>query len=124
METLFKNKWFYRLLIAYIFLLLIWNTYMVVTGNLLGLIAVVIELVLLYLLFNKHRLAKMAIHFWAIIMMIGPGLSLIGKLIKVISGDDLNTMIDSIVQNSLLFTFGLIIYYFNKKTVFIVESSQ
>ena len=124
METVFKNRWFYRLLIAYIFLLLIWNTYMVVTGNLLGLIAIVIELALLYLLFNKHRLAKTAIHFWAIIMIIGPGLSILGKLIKVATGDDLNFMVDSLVQNLLLFTFGLIIYYFNKKTVFIAERSQ
>ncbi|WP_339648655.1 hypothetical protein [uncultured Salegentibacter sp.] len=119
METVFKNKWFYRLLIIYIFLILIWNTYMVISGNYLGLIAVVIELALLYLLFNKHRLAKMAIHFWAIIMMVGPGLSIIGKLIKIAMGDDLNFMVDSLVQNLLLFTFGLLIYYFNKKTVFV-----
>jgi len=124
METVFRNKWFYRLLIAYIFLLLIWNTYMVVTGNFLGLIAVVIELALLYLLFNKHRWTKMAIHFWAIIMMIGPGLSILGKLIKMATGDDLNFMVDSLVQNLLLFTFGFIIYYFNKKTVFLVEKSE
>ncbi|PKD20207.1 hypothetical protein APR41_14590 [Salegentibacter salinarum] len=121
METVFKNRWFYRLLIIYIFLILIWNTYMVISGNYLGLIAVVIELALLYLLFNKHRLAKMAIHFWAIIMMVGPGLSIIGKLIKMATGDDLNFMVDSLVQNLLLFTFGLLIYYFNKKTVFIQE---
>lgn len=119
METVFKNKWFYRLLIIYIFLILIWNTYMIISGNYLGLIAVVIELTLLYLLFNKHRLAKMAIHFWAIIMMVGPGLSIIGKLIKIATGDDLNFMVDSLVQNLLLFTFGLLIYYFNKKTVFV-----
>ncbi|WP_037320054.1 hypothetical protein [Salegentibacter sp. Hel_I_6] len=121
METVFKNKWFYRLLIIYIFLILIWNTYMVISGNYLGLIAVVIELALLYLLFNKHRLAKMAIHFWAIIMMVGSGLSILGKLIKVATGDDLNFMVDSLVQNLLLFTFGLLIYYFNKKTVFVRE---
>ncbi len=121
METVFKNKWFYRLLIIYIFLILIWNTYMVISGNFLGLIAVVIELALLYLLFNKHRLAKTAINFWAIIMMLGPGLSIIGKLIKLATGDDLNFMVDSLVQNLLLFTFGLVIYYFNKKTVFLRE---
>jgi hypothetical protein len=61
----------------------------------------------------------MAIHFWAIIMMVGPGLSIIGKLIKIATGDDLNFMVDSLVQNLLLFTFGLLIYYFNKKTVFV-----
>ncbi|MBI6120231.1 hypothetical protein [Salegentibacter maritimus] len=124
MEAVFKNKWFYWLLITYIFLLLIWNTYMVVTGNLMGLIAVVIELALLYLLFNKHKLAKTAIHFWAIIMMIGPGLSIIGKLIKVVTGDDLNLMVNSLAQNLLLFTFGLIIYYCNKTSVFIAEKNR
>lgn len=121
METVFKNRWFYKLLIIYILLILIWNTYMVISGNYLGLIAVVIELILLYLLFNKHRLAKMAIHFWAIIMMVGPGLSITGKLIKMATGDDLNFMVDSLVQNLLLFTFGLLIYYFNKRTVFVQE---
>ena len=97
---------------------------MVVTGNLMGLIAVVIELALLYLLFNKHKLTKTAIHFWAIIMMIGPGLSIFGKLIKVVTGDDLNLMVNSLVQNLLLFTFGLIIYYCNKTSVFIAEKSR
>ncbi|MBZ9730325.1 hypothetical protein LB467_11570 [Salegentibacter sp. JZCK2] len=124
METVFENKWFYKLLITYIFLLLIWNTYMVITGNFLGLIAVVIEIALLYLLFNKHRLTKIVIHFWAILLMIGPGLSIIGLVIKLTSGDNLNRMADDLVQYLLLFTFGVLIYYFNKKTVFVREKQS
>jgi hypothetical protein len=66
-------------------------------------------------------LAKPAINFWAILLMIGPGLSIVGKIIKFMTGDKLNAMADSLVQNLLLFTFGVIIYYFNKTTVLIRE---
>lgn len=94
---------------------------MVVKGNYLGLIPVIIELFLLYLLFNKHKLAKPAINIWAIILIIGPAMVLLGKLIKLGIGDEFNSGLNEIAKNLLLLTFGYLIYYFNKKTVRIQE---
>jgi len=124
MKTVFRNKWFYRLLIIYIFLLLIWNSFMVIKGDYLGLIAVIIELFLLYLLFNKHKLAKPAIMVWAVFLIIGPGLVLLGKLIKFGIGDELNSDLDELIKHLLLLTFGIIIYYFNKTTVLIQPTKE
>jgi hypothetical protein len=97
---------------------------MVIKGNYLGLIAVIIELFLLYLLFNKHKLAKPAIMVWAVFLIIGPGLVLLGKLIKFGIGDELSSGLDELIKHLLLLTFGIIIYYFNKTTVLIQPTKE
>ena len=92
---------------------------MVIKGDYLGLIVVIIELLLLYLLFNKHKLAKPVIMVWAVFLIIGPGLVLLGKLIKFGIDDELNSGLDELIKHLLLLTFGIIIYYFNKTMVLI-----
>jgi len=121
-KIIFKNQTFYYLLISYLIILICWNSYAVVNGSLFGLIPIVIQLIIIYLLYDKNKHAKIGIKIWSIVLIIGPSLSIVGKLLKTVAGTDLD--LKKLIENLILLTVGILIYYFNDKTVEIEKISE
>jgi len=69
------------------------------------------------LVLMKNKYAKIGVKIWAIILMIGGGLVILGKLLKLLIGDDISDGIEKLILNIIIFTVGLFIYSFNQKTV-------
>jgi len=111
----FKNQPFYYLLISYLIILLFWNSYAILNGNLFGIIPVVIQLIIIYLLYDKNKHAKIGIKIWSIVLIIGPSLSIVGKLLKTVAGTDLD--LKKMIENIIMLTVGILIYYYNENTV-------
>tara|TARA_R110001606_G_scaffold397990_1_gene575960 strand:+ start:2410 stop:2793 length:384 start_codon:yes stop_codon:yes gene_type:complete len=121
-KIIFKNQTFYYLLISYLIILLFWNSYAILNGNLFGIIPVVIQLIIIYLLYDKNKNAKIGIKIWSIVLIIAPSLSIAGKLLKSVAGTDLD--LKKLVENILMLTIGILIFYYNDKTVEIEKISE
>ena len=121
-KTKFKNLTFYRLLVGYLIILLIWNGYVIVSGNIIGVLPLLVQLTLLFLIFDKNKLAKLGIKIWSIILIIGPGLSISGGLIKVLVGENFD--FKKTLSNLIILVTGILVFYFNKKSVEIVTTEK
>ncbi len=114
-KTIFKNSIFYWFLIGFLIINLIRNGYEVVSGNMFGVIPMIIQMVLLYLIFDKNKFAKIGIKIWSILLIVGPGLIISGGLIKVIAGENFN--FKESLANLIMLAVGMLIFYFNNQTV-------
>ena len=56
----------------------------------IALLPIAIQGVLLFLIFSKNKNAKIGIKIWAIILMLGYGISFLAKLLKITLGDEIN----------------------------------
>lgn len=116
-KTIFTNNIFYWLLLAYLSLLISWNVYAFSLGQFFAVLPVSLQLALLYLILKKHKLAKIGVTAWSVLLMLGPGLAILGKILKVLTGDSLSLMIPQLLESFCFFLVGLSIFYFNKNTV-------
>ena len=119
-KTEFKNKIFQYSLTGYLILLLCWNLYALNTGNLYGLIPIIIQGALLILIFLKNKYTKIGIKIWSIILILSSGLSLAGKSIKIFLGDEI--IITEFMVKILFLSIGILIYIFNEKFVELIKS--
>jgi len=118
-QSIFKNKSFYYLLISYLIILILWNSYTVTKGVLIGILPIMIQLILLYLIFDKNKLTKKGIKIWSIIIILGNGISLFAKLLKITLGDEI--IITDLLNKFVFLTTGILIYVFNEKYTEIVK---
>ncbi|MEK6152568.1 hypothetical protein WIW50_04885 [Flavobacteriaceae bacterium 3-367] len=117
-KTVFKNQTFQVIIIFTLGILICWNLYtFLISLSLIGLIPTIIQIVVLTLVLLKHRNAKMGINVWAVLLMLGGGLVIVGKIIKLLIGDDISNGIGKLLLNIVFFSAGLAIYRFNQKTV-------
>ncbi|NAY93438.1 hypothetical protein GTQ34_16120 [Muricauda sp. JGD-17] len=117
-KTFFKNQTFHVLIIFALGFLICWNLYIfLISKSLVALIPTVIQVVVLTLVLMKHKHAKMGINVWAVILMLGGGLVILGKLMKLSIGDDITDGLGKLILNVIIFSAGLAIYNFNQKTV-------
>ncbi len=116
-KTKFNNQLFLYLLIAFIIVLLGWNAYVIVTGNIMAVISIIIPLVVLFLIFDKNKYAKNGINIWSIIIMIGSLMSITGRIIKIMVDENVTLDINKFIKNSIILTIGALILYFTKTTV-------
>lgn len=123
-KTSFKNDIFYWLLLAYLVLLISWNAYALFLGQIFALLPVSLQLALFFLIFKKHKLAKTGISIWAILLMIGPGLSILGKSLKIITGDSFSLQLPQLLESFLFLLIGICILLFNRKTVVLQNSEE
>ena len=68
----------------------------------------------------SHSHAKNGIKIWAIILILSHGLSLVGKSIKILLGEEI--IISELMNKIIFLTIGILIYLFNEKYVEIVKS--
>lgn len=114
-KTIFKNQLFFYMLVSYLIIMICWNSYTVISGNLIGIIPIVVQLTVLYLIIDKHKYAKIGIKIWSILLIAGPSLSIFGGLLKMLA--DVDFVINKLIQNILILTIGIFIFYFNEKTL-------
>ena len=116
-RTIFNNPTFHTAIIIILGILLCWNLYsLLISNNLVALIPMFIQTAILALILTKNKNAKKGIGIWAIILIIGPGISIVAKAIKIFLGDPLDEISPLIYQLVLLLS-GLVIYHYNKTTV-------
>jgi hypothetical protein len=114
--VIFKNKIFYSLLTAYLILLLIYNLYATLTGNLFGLIPVSIQIALIILILIKNKYAKLFIQIWVIVaLFIGSGLEIIVELLQGFEDFKLTLLMYNLFQ----FGIGLLILDYTRRTVIV-----
>ena len=124
-KTFFKNQTFQVLIIVVLGLLICWNLYtFLLTKSLVALLPTIIQIVVLILVLVKHKYAKMGINVWAVILMLGGGLVILGKLLKILAGDDMMDGIGKLILNIIIFSAGLAIYNFNQKTVEVKRTDE
>lgn len=124
-KTFFKNQPFQALIIATLGLLICWNLYtFLISMSLMALIPTLIQIIVLVLVLMKHKHAKMGINVWAVILMLGGGLVVLGKLLKIFAGDDIMDGIGKLILNVIVFSVGLAIYIFNQKTVEVKRTEE
>ena len=117
-KTVFSNKIFYTLLLVGLGVLLCWNLYTFsISQNLIALIPALVQIIVLILVLMKDKHAKLGIKIWSIILMVGPGLSILGKTIKLLLGDDMASEIGALGIQVLILLVGLAIFHFNNTTV-------
>lgn len=119
-KTIFKDSLFYWLLISLLFITLIWNFYTLLTGVLVSLIPITIQLIIIYLILTKNKHTKIGIKIWSLILIVGPSLSFFGKLLKIIIGDNFQPMTIDMIQNLIMLIIGIFIYTYNQNTVEVV----
>ena len=124
-KVFFTNKIFLNLLISYLIILIVYNSYAeLITNTITGIIPIIFEIILLILIFNKHRYAKMSILIWAAItLIIGYGFEVVATLFdylnnyfdKNLEAFNLNKFIFNIIQLMI----GVLILHYTKRTVII-----
>lgn len=117
-KTIFNNQTFHGLLIAALGILFCWNLYTyLISKSLIALIPAIVQVIVLVLVLTKNKHAKLGIKIWAIILIVGSSLSILGKTIQLLAGDDLlGKIVPLMVQIVILFA-GLTIYHYNSTTV-------
>ena len=113
-KIIYKSDFFYYGLIVYLILLIIINLYNLTNGVYISILPLVIQSIILTLVITKNKLAKSGVNLWSIILILGPTLSLLGKLIKGALADGFN--FEVIFKQVLLLSIGITIYYYNKTT--------
>ncbi len=97
-KNVLNNQTFSTFLLIGIGIISCWNLYTFsITQNLIALIPAVVQLIILVLVLTKNMPAKMGIKIWSILLIIGPSLSILGKTIQVLSGDDVLGKVGSLI---------------------------
>lgn len=119
-ETVFKNQTFKVCLIITLTLLIIWNLYtFIMLDSIKAIVRGVIQFIILMMVVTKSEYAKPVVNIFAILMIIGSSLSILGKLIKL-SFDQFDLeMLINFISNFILLAIGIAIYHFNTKTVIV-----
>lgn len=127
------NESYYKSLILIISTLLIYNIYStIISKNLIGVLPIILQSVLIYLLLTKNKLAQNVIKIWTIIVFfIAQGLRIIGMgmqtLGKNMQGEENATEIlstEKILLAAILIIIGIIIWNLNKGFGEIIRTSK
>lgn len=83
-KAIFTDKIFYYGIIMFISILLLYNVYSILSNFELRLIMpILIQIILLILIFNKHKLIKLLLKIWSEIFLVGAfTLIILGGLLK------------------------------------------
>jgi len=119
MKTYFNNITFYWILISSISLLLLINVITFIsTLNPIALLPIIIQSLLLFLIFSKHKYAKIGIKIWTILfLLIANGLQLLGAILQTISSTNPNITMLDYLKFIVLIVIGVAILVFTNKTV-------
>ena len=86
-RAVFKNKIYYYCLITILIVLLVLNIIQLMDGNWKMLIPIIVQIVLLFLIFSKNHLTKIAIKIWLIILLITGGIQIFTGVFYVFAGE-------------------------------------
>lgn len=118
-KTIFKNKVFYYFLATYLIIIIGWNSYNVTKGYLMGILPIVVQLILLYLIFDNNKFTKLGVKIWSIVLIVGYGVSILAKLLKVVLGVEI--IIADLLNKFIFLIIGILIYVLNEKYTEIIK---
>ena len=115
----FINKPFYWILLAFLGLLLMWNTYsLILTRKLFGVFPVIIQLVLIVLILIKHEYAKIGIKIWSLVfLIIAPGLVLLGIILKLFASSNEEISTNAIIFDGITIIAGILIFSYTNDSI-------
>ncbi len=115
----FINKPFYWILLAFLSLLLIWNTYsLILTRKLFGVFPVIIQLVLIVLILIKHEYAKIGIKIWSLVfLIIAPGLVLLGIILKLFASSNEEISTNAVIFDGITIIAGILIFSYTNDSI-------
>ncbi len=115
----FINKPFYWILLVFLSLLLIWNTYsLILTRKLFGVFPVIIQLVLIVLILIKHEYAKIGIKIWSLVfLIIAPGLVLLGIILKLFASSNEEISTNAIIFDGITIIAGILIFSYTNDSI-------
>jgi hypothetical protein len=119
-KVLFKNKIFrigFAIMLTILFFLNLFS--FLTTLKLLPLVATIAQGIIVYFIISKNKLAKIGIKIWASILIFGAGLSLLGKILKLIAQKSPLSFNNEVFLDFLLLFFGVLVYYLANKTIVI-----
>ena len=117
-KTVFKNQNFQALVITALGILFCLNLYnLLFAKSYFSLIPLTVQAVVLYLILTRDKNAKLGIKVWSVIMMVGSGLSILSKIVKMALGDDVVSMMGPLILQLLFFAVGMLCYNYNETTV-------
>ena len=116
-KTKYNNLTFLLLLKIFLLAMFGLNILTLISGDFISAFRLMLIAVLIYFVFKEHKYAKDGIHYWTLLLIIGSSLALIGKTLKIVTGDPINPYIESIIIHIITLTIAFIVYNFNKNTV-------
>jgi hypothetical protein len=125
-KSVFTNKIFYYLLVAFIIALLIYNSILSIKdNNIYGIIPIAIEIALLVLIFTKDRYAKLSIIIWAVIFsIIGNGFDAIAYLMDAFNDGFKTIPLYSFLYDIVGLVIGILIIDYTRRTVILERVSS
>ena len=118
-KVFYKYQMFYSFLILLLSVLIIWNIYNAYLGTKASIFSIIIQVVMMILLVQRHEKTKIAFKIWSILVMAGSGLKFISGIITVFIGDDSELFIEPIIISLLMIILGYIVYAYNERDVYV-----
>lgn len=125
-KTIFTNQIFKGIILITLCILIILNTYsLLIQQRIMSVLPLFIQAIVMFLIIKEHKYAKLGIKIWTIFIITGYGMSLVGKLIKVLLENNYSANTVYFLSEQVLFLLiGFTILYFNNKTVKVEISEQ
>lgn len=119
-KTVFKNQTFQALVVAALGILMAVNLFNTIFAlSYISLLPFAVQATVLVLVLTKDKYAKSAINIWSILLMVGSGFSLLGKIIFLTIGD--NVELGSLFLQAIFLSIGIAVYYYNMETTEVVS---
>jgi len=122
--AVFNNKVFFSLLIGFILLLLLYNSYSFLkNNNVYAIIPICAQVVLLAFIFTRNKHLRIILIIWAMtFLIIAPGLDIIASVLDEFNGD--SPKLDPLIIDLVYIIIGVLIYTYAKKTISISTSND
>ncbi len=116
-RVVFNNKIYYYSLITILIVLLVLNIIQLMDGNWKMLIPIIIQIVLLFLIFSKNYLSKIAIKIWLIVLLITGGIQIFTGVFYLLAEE--NSLTNLVIR--VLFVTLEILLLINIKSIVLVD---
>lgn len=122
----FSSKIFFWIILIIVFSILFYNICTIILfGTILGLVLIITQSLLLFLIIIKHKYAKIGIKIWVSMFFITAyGLQVIGRFLQDISKGFDQITLKAYLPMFLMILVGVLIFYCTDKTVRIIDNDE
>ncbi len=111
-QARFTNKPFYIFILAFISLLTAWQFFILLaTSGVFGIVPIVLQILLLFVLVGEHRYSKQFLRYWAgIFIIFTESIKIVAKMLASSSGGS-EFLNFSLFINIAILLFGILIFF-------------
>ncbi len=111
-KAIFTDKIFYYGIIVFISILLLYNVYSILSNfELRRIMPILIQIILLILIFNKHKFIKLLLKIWSGIFLVGAfTLIILGGLLKGLADGFKHCNFFDYIPSIIFLLIGIIVY--------------